>query len=198
GTNQNNTFGGDNQQPQPLAGPVISDSWATGNVTSAGANVALGGLVGYNAPLAVITTSYSTGGHVTSSFNVSPTAGCLGTGSCQTSNAGGLVGQNQGTIVGATQAPTLTTGCGAGQTCSTNTVSVGAGSTGGGLVGFNDGIILNAFATGNVTGAAGPGSGNNNFNQLTNLGGLVGTNQGVIGYSFASGSVGTLGVTGLQ
>jgi filamentous hemagglutinin family protein len=196
GTNQNGGFIDNSQPPQPLAGPTIVDSFATGNVGSAGAGVALGGLVGYNAPLAVIATSYSTGGQVTSSYSISPTDGCLATGSCQFASAGGLVGQNQGTIGGGTQVPTLATGCGAGQACATNSVMVGAGGTGGGLVGSNDGIILNAFATGNVTGAGGPSA--SGFDHATNLGGLAGSNQGVIGFSFASGNVGTAGVASLQ
>ena len=82
------------------------------------------------------------------------------------STAGGLVGQNLGTIVGATL-PALTQPCVAGQTCASVAMSVGSNGIGGGLVGSNSGTITNAFATGDVTGAAGTSG-------ITTLGGLAG------------------------
>jgi hypothetical protein len=181
---------------KPLIASITS-STASGNVSSDGVNVSLGGLVGYNAPLAVIASSFAQG-QVKSTANVSAnSADCSANGSCGSANVGGLVGQNSGTILGSQDAPSADTGCGAGQSCATGAVSVGSGGTAGGLVGFNDGIILNAFATGNVTGAAGLGN-TGNFDHPTNLGGLVGQNQGWIDSSFASGNVGTLGVAFLQ
>jgi filamentous hemagglutinin family protein len=174
----------------------IQNSYATGNVSSAGVNVGLGGLVGMNAPGATIFASYATG-NVTASANVNQTGNdCSNNGSCQNVSAGGLVGQNSGTIAAETT-PVLTQACGAGQACATGLVSVGSNGTGGGLVGFNDGIIVNAFATGNVTGAAGVNGLNGNSGN-TNLGGLAGTNQGVIFTSFARGDVGSSNVANLQ
>ena len=78
--------------------------------------------------------------------------------------AGGLVGENFGTITG-DDVPNLTQLCGAGQACAKGAVSVGADGTAGGLAAVNSGSISNAFATGNVTGAAGVGG-------TTTLGGL--------------------------
>jgi filamentous hemagglutinin family protein len=156
-------------------------------------NVSLGGLVGYNAPGALISTSYAQDVNVTSTASVMPSgSSCSMTNSCQWVWAGGLVGQNQGEIFG-NDAVSPTTPCGTGQACASGgTVSVGSGGTAGGLVGSNDGIIFFAFATTTVsTSAAGPGGTDNNFDHATVLGGLAGQNQGWIDSSFASGDVGT-------
>jgi hypothetical protein len=174
-----------------LAGPRIIDSWASGAVSSTQGGIALGGLVGYNAPLAVIWNSHATG-------NV--TSGATATGDCSPNcpfaNVGGLVGQNFGEIFG-WKLPSSDHGCTTGFSCASGVVMVGAGSTGGGLVGENQGIIRNAFATGNVIGAAGLG-GNGNFEQTTTLGGLVGSNEGVITRAFATGAVGGANVANLD
>ncbi|MGA7489014.1 MAG: GLUG motif-containing protein, partial [Xanthobacteraceae bacterium] len=182
--------------PSPAS---ILDSYATGTVSSAGINVALGGLAGFNAPGSTITSSYAAG-DVTSTAGVAAqsAADCSANNSCQNVSAGGLVGQNFGTIAGFTTAA-LNEPCTAGQTCASGTVTVGGNGTGGGLVGSNAGIIRNAFATGSVTGAAGSGSGGvDGQGGTTTLGGLAGFNQGRIELSFASGSVGTSNVANLQ
>ena len=106
------------------------------------------------------------------------------------STAGGLVGQNLGTIAGVT-VPVLTQPCVVGQTCASVAVSVGSNGIGGGLAGSNSGTITNAFATGDVTGAAGTSG-------FTTLGGLAGVNLGSVSNSFASGDVGSPNVANLQ
>ena len=182
--------------PSPAS---ILDSYATGTVSSAEINVALGGLAGFNAPGSTITSSYAAG-DVTSTAGVAAqrAADCSANNSCQNVSAGGLVGQNFGTIAGYTTAA-LNEPCADGQTCASGAVTVGGNGTGGGLVGSNAGIIRNAFATGSVTGAAGAGSGGvDGQGGTTTLGGLAGFNQGRIELSFASGSVGTSNVANLQ
>jgi hypothetical protein len=160
--------------------------------------VGLGGLVGFNSPGSTIVASYAAG-NVTSTANVDPhAADCSTSSSCQFTAAGGLVGQNFGTIgnPGATL-PSSEQGCGAGATCASGDVSVGSNGTAGGLAAFNSGIIVNTFAIGNVTG--GPGSGGvDDQGKRTTLGGLVGVNQGLIGYSFARGNVGNVLTSNLQ
>jgi filamentous hemagglutinin family protein len=174
---------------------TIENSSAAVNVSSAGVNVELGGLVGYNVPSAMITSSYATG-NVTATATVART-NCSTSGSnCQYASAGGLVGQNSGTIQGAA-VPSLTQACVAGQTCATGAVSVGSGAHGGGLVGSNDGLIFNAFATGRVTGAAGFSNFDNNGN-ATQLGGLAGNNHGLITDSHATGNVGEESISNLD
>ena len=168
---------------QPLSlPPLIDRSFATGNVMASGVNVQAGGLAGYNAPTAVITDSHATG-NVTASASV--TQGSPG----QFSQAGGLVGFNQGVIAGTTDpSPAYATGA----------VRVGSGGIGGGLVGFNDGIIANAYATGAVTGDAGVAGPAQDHDRPTTLGGLVGFNLGQIVLGSAQGNVGTPNVAFLQ
>ena len=186
----NQTIGG-TTGPQPL----IQDSWASGNVTSTGVNVGLGGLVGYNwgsyndLSSAMIKDSRATG-------NVTANAALTGTNcsfitSCDFSQLGGLVGFNQGWILGTVAANVVpgTPSQGSG-TYATGNVSVGSGGSAGGLVGQSDGIISMALATGTVTGAAGlPGSGESG--RSTTLGGFVGQNNGLIADSTATGNVGS-------
>jgi filamentous hemagglutinin family protein len=169
----------------------VTLSYAGGNVTG-GVSSTVGGLVGMNSAGAIITDSQAFG-------NVS--AG--GNGSSQFSNftnAGGLVGQNSGTIA-SSAVPVLASICaqGAAFTCAGGAVTVGSLGQAGGLIGFNNGIVTNVFATGAVTGAAGQApSDQNNFFQLTQLGGLIGTNQGTVANAFATGAVGTVGIAYLQ
>jgi filamentous hemagglutinin family protein len=180
-----------------VTGGTIENSSAAVNVSSAGVNVELGGLVGYNAPSAMITSSYATG-NVTATATIASNNGtnCSTSGSnCQNASAGGLVGQNSGTIQGAA-VPLVTFACVAGLTCAAGAVSVGSNAHGGGLVGTNDGIIANAFATGTVTGAAGLSNFSNG--PPTELGGLAGNNHGLITDSHATGNVGTLNVANLD
>ncbi len=184
----------------PISGASIANSSASVAVSSGGVNVQIGGLVGQNLPLSLITNSLATGpvsatGTVTNQNNCSD--------NCQYINAGGLVGQNFGTISGPSWATALSlatapTGCSAGSTCYDGTVTVSSQATGGGLVGYNDGIISNAFAIANVVGAAGVGTIGSNNNNQTTLGGLVGQNSGQINASFAGGTVGSLGMAALQ
>jgi filamentous hemagglutinin family protein len=176
----------------------IVNSFATGNVSSAGVSVTIGGLVGQNGPGSTITNSRATG-NVTATANVPGQdhgTDCSVAGNCQFVEAGGLVGSNFGTIFGGPVVPTANQACVAGQTCATGAVSVGPNSRGGGLAGMNDGTIVNAFATGNVTGAAGLSNLNGNDNATT-LGGLAGQNTGTIVDSHARGNVGALNVANL-
>jgi hypothetical protein len=137
----------------PGLGPgAITLSGADVALGSAGINVSLGGLVGSNSPGSTITASYATG-------NVTSTAGADQNGA---GFAGGLAGQNFGSIA---------------DSAAWGNVSVGVNGTGGGLVGFNSGVIENAFALGNVSGAPGTG-GVNSPGASTTLGGLAGVNQG--------------------
>ena len=181
----------------------IELSWASGNVSSpTGVNVMLGGLVGYNGPGSYI-YDLSASGNVTGTGTV---ASCSGNSLCQFINAGGLVGQNQGVILGS--------GEGEGNlsysyyaayegypygtsTYALGAVHVGQNGTAGGLVGWNDGVIAYAGASGRVTGAAGTG-GITSDGSTTTLGGLAGSNQGLIIWSYATGIVGNSDVNNLQ
>lgn len=161
---------------------LIENSSSAADVSSTGVNASLGGLVGVNSPGAMITTSFATG-NVTSTASVAKSGSdCAASSSCQYVAAGGLVGQNFGSITSSS---------------AWGSVSVGANSTAGGLVGFNLGIIDNAFAVGSVMGASGTG-GVNGQGGSTTLGGLVGVNQGLISDSFAIGDVGSSAAANLQ
>jgi filamentous hemagglutinin family protein len=162
----------------PCGPATITSSFATGAVSVTGASAAAGGLVGTQAKGSTITDSQAFG-------NVS--AGATGTGNDvfssnkNVSKAGGLVGFNEGSIIGTT-AVSLSSSCTAGASfsCASGAVTVGSGNNGGGLVGRNFGTITQAFATGKV-GGAGVGG--------LEVGGLVGENIGIILRSFATGSV---------
>ena len=120
----------------------IRTSHATGNVTGAGGYS--GGLVGWNENGSSITDSYATG-------NVTANGG---------GTAGGLVGNNKGTISN-----------------SYATGKVEADSAAGGLAGHNDnGEITDSYATGNVNGN-------------DEVGGLVGYHEGVISRCYVTGAV---------
>ena len=118
----------------------IRTSHATGNVTGAGGYS--GGLVGWNENGSSITDSYATG-------NVTANGG---------GTAGGLVGNNKGTISN-----------------SYATGNVNGNDEVGGLVGYHEGVINRCYATGEVTGG-------------TLVGGLVGSNGGSIENSAALNS----------
>ena len=138
-----------------FTGASITNSYATGAISSVGVNVQLGGLVGENDPGATIVNSQAYG-NVTSTANLPPqniNNNCFNV-DCHYINVGGFVGANFGTISGTawTNAPA---NCAAASTCAAGNVSVGALGSGGGFAGYNEGIITYAFATGNVTGAAG-------------------------------------------
>src|SRR5262249_25234968 len=138
---------------------------------------------------ATISDSFATG-NVTATANL-PACST----NCDFVVAGGLVGQNFGTVI-ATNVPTLLTPCAAGATCAIGDVSVGSRGIAGGLIGENEGIVTNTFERGNVTGVAGPGNSLNEVD-VTVLGGLVGINDGLITSSFATGTVGALNVNAL-
>ena len=145
---------------------AISNSYATGSVTDARYG---GGLVGYNN--GTITGSYATGN--VSGYTVGGLVGYnIGSNHDTISNsyatgsvagerhAGGLVGENDGSIFYNNYA----------------TGSVTGASDVGGLVGYNFGSIVNSYATGSVAGES-------------NVGGLVGGNYGTIEKSYARGRV---------
>jgi The GLUG motif len=84
---------------------LITGSSANVAVASDGINVSLGGLVGFNEPGSTIIASYATG-NVTSTANIDPNANdCSTNTACQFTSAGGLVGQNFGTIGDVQAAP---------------------------------------------------------------------------------------------
>ena len=113
---------------------------------------AAGGLVGSNVSGSTITNSQAFG-NVASTSTGFPE---------QDAKAGGLVGENSGTIT-STTTPEIDCGrridctIGASFSCATGNVSVGMMGSGGGLVGSNNGTIEKSFAIGNVTGDSGLG-----------------------------------------
>ena len=162
---------------------LITGSKADVTVSSAGVNVALGGLAGVNSPGSAIIGSFAIGDVIATATVAKGGPDCgSSNASCQHVSAGGLVGENFGTIA---------------FSVATGDVSVGPNGTAGGLAGFNSGIITNAFATGNVTGAPGTG-GVDGEGGSTTLGGLAGVNQGLISNSGAIGKVGGPNVANLQ
>ena len=158
----------------------ITNSHADVDVSSASINVALGGLVGFNAPGSSIFGSSASGDVIATAGVNKGGEGCSFSNSCQHISAGGLVGDNLGTVA---------------FSFATGDVFVGSNGTAGGLVGFNSGIISNSFAVGNVAGAPGGVDGEGSS---TTLGGLVGVNQGLISNSAAFGDVGGANVANLQ
>jgi filamentous hemagglutinin family protein len=135
---------------------AIANAFATGDVIGAGGNngfTTLGGLAAVNL------------GSISSSF-ASVAVGGLNVANLQ---AGGLVGNNSGTIL---------------SSVATGDVQTGDGSVAGGLVASNSvsGSITESQASGNITVAA-----------LSFAGGLVGTSAGAITDSTASGAVSSTG-----
>ncbi len=174
GANGGFNFGGQGGQ--------IIGSHASVDVSSAGINVELGGLVGFNAPGSIIFGSSASGDVIATAGVNKGGEGCSFSNSCQHVSVGGLVGDNLGTIA---------------SSFAIGDVFVGANGTAGGLVGFNTGVIANAGAGGNVTGAPGTGGADGDGGGTT-LGGLVGINQGVISNSVAIGDVGGPNVANIQ
>jgi filamentous hemagglutinin family protein len=167
--------------------PRIINSFATGNVTSDGTNVALGGLVGYNGAFngfdghngATIKNSYAWGDVTSSGANAT---------------LGGLVGANDtfgrikdshatGNVTSTANLPSAN--------CSTGDCqSVIAG----GLVGQNEGKIKSTFSfDGASSESFGLGltyaTGDVSVGQNATAGGLVGFNDGIIRRSVAIGNV---------
>ena len=169
---------------------TITNSFATGNVSVAGLDLAAGGLVGSNVPGSTITGSHATGavaasggataggfvgenhGAITTSYATGPVT--LTNSGATDAVAGGFAGTNEGTISGshATGAVTSTNG----------------DVTLGGFVGVNSNGITNSYATGNVTA---------NGATLAMLGGFAGGNAGTITQSHATGNVSTNAATAM-
>ncbi|MEA2879413.1 MAG: hypothetical protein QOF14_4609 [Hyphomicrobiales bacterium] len=164
---------------------AINSSVATGNVTGGNSSDifkagAIGGLVGLNDANGVINSSVA-GGAVSAGSK---------------SSAGGLVGSNNGTIIGGGATGDVSSldnfagglvgfnGNGATITGSIATGNVsGGGFSLGGLVGDNAGTITGSFAFGNVTSTA-PATAHEG-----DAGGFAGNNSGSISFSFATGNV---------
>jgi hypothetical protein len=207
----------DSQFVGTLAGTnagTISNVSATDVAVSMGSNANGGGLVGLNS--GTITNAFATGdltgatgtngfttlgglaavnlGSISSSF-ASVAVGGLTVANLQ---AGGLVGNNSGTILSSVATGNVQTGDGsiAGGLVASNSVSgsitgsqasgnvtVAASSFAGGLVGTSAGAITDSTASGAVS-STGANS---------NIGGLVGANVGTIADSTASGAVTSTG-----
>ncbi|BGE88059.1 MULTISPECIES: beta strand repeat-containing protein [Methylosinus] len=163
---------------------VITDSYATGNVTAYSATSIrsnFGGLVGWNSG-GLISNSYATG---------AVDVGAANSNSTDLSNVGGLVGSNGYFYFagsGASYVGTIVNSYATGNVTS-------PGSNIGGLVGINEGNISGSYASGNVTSTAATAGG------ATNIGGLVGlssvseytnytgVSSGNISDSYATGNV---------
>ena len=88
---------GNGGPPPDNLGTIVA-SYATGNVTGTGPALAIGGLVGDNSAGSAIVNSQA-GGNVTASTDASASQ------PGNFVNAGGLVGYNQGSIIGTTAPP---------------------------------------------------------------------------------------------
>ena len=149
---------------------AISDSYATGSVSSTDAGAFVGGLVGVNygaisesSATSSVSGTYFVGGLVGGSYGA--ISDSYATGSVSgTSHVGGLVGFSLGDI-----SKSYATG------------SVSGTKDVGGLVGYTEGTISNSYATGKVSGTG------------IEVGGLVGYNEGGISNSYATGSVSSTG-----
>ena len=165
---------------------TVGDSIVCSGPNCNGGQNSAGGLVGFNTPNSTIIDSQAIGAVIAGAF----------------APAGGLVGQNFGTITSTTTALALASlpSCaqGAAYSCAGGTVSVGSLGIAGGLVGSNDGTITRAFASGAVTGAAGQAAAGSDGNNQTQLGGLAGINNGTITFAFATGPVGSAAVAYLE
>lgn len=172
---------------------TISDSYATGNVSSSVGNV--GGLVGIN--WGTVTNSYATGtangttyvGGLIGNNSIGSIVGSYATGAVSGSDyVGGLAGGNSNSITNshATGAVTATgslvgglvgyNGSGAiSNSHATGAVTAG-GSYVGGLIGFGYGTVTNSYATGAVSGGA-------------RVGGLIGYSGVAVSNSYATGTV---------
>ncbi|WP_258001200.1 YDG domain-containing protein [Janthinobacterium sp. ROICE36] len=199
-------------------GGTINNAYVgSGTLTSPGI-VSLGGLVGknsgtisnsYNNATLLVTTNIGSalgglvgkavaGSNISNSYN-------SGTVTANKYNAGGLVGNNLGSITNSFNTGAVTAGLGAGGITSVNGSGSATGfiansyNTGaivgigqvGGVVGNNflKGDVSNSYSTGSVTAAATTGSN-------LRYGGLVGENRGTISNSYATGAVSGTGDVG--
>lgn len=133
-------------------GSITTGCYATGTVTTVSAlgGSYIGGLVGYAGSTSSISNCHASGN--------------IGTDGVNSTQVGGLIGQNDGSV----------------ETSYATTGNVKGANQIGGLVGYlgSSGTITKCYATGNVTG----------FTD-TFVGGLVGSNYGTISKSYATGSV---------
>jgi len=156
---------------------VIQNCSVSGSVSS---DYATGGVVGTNWYTGIVQSCYTSG-------SVSASSGVVG-------NAGGVAGENYGTI----------RYCYASGSVSGS--SIFEGSNVGGVVGMNnDGTVQNCYATANVTsdfyagGVAGNGSVQNcyatgNVSGAIHAGGVTGTSEGIVQNCYATGSVISTGI----
>jgi filamentous hemagglutinin family protein len=138
---------------------IVDESHESGDITGGAHNI--GGLVGLNFPGAKIENSYATG---SVSASLDTVAGM------DSDYIGGLVGENQGTILR-----------------SYATGAVSGNDVVGGLVGVNDSgaVITKSYATGTATATANPAVAGDG----TVVGGLVGSAWGTLSYVYATGNV---------
>ena len=181
---------------------VANVKLANGNVT--GLNY-IGELIGFSS------------GTIENAGVAGTAAGSHQSGGFTSSDTGGLIGHNDGTIVGSSAATTITSGEGVGGIVGTNNGTIlrsyasgtvsGAQDGVGGLVGGSNGTVSQSYATGNVTGdvySTGGLVGGNNTSAIIvesyatgnvsgpfwyNSGGLVGQNSGAITSSYSTGVV---------
>ena len=136
----------------------VSNSYATGSVTTSGSVSSVGGLVGWNS--GSISNSYATTSVSGSSSNVGGLVGNNSNGSISNSYAtGSVIGSSitVGGLVGWNDRGSLRNSYATG-----SVTASGPSSLVGGLVGQNAGNLSNSYATGSVTGSS------------TTVGGLVG------------------------
>ena len=144
---------------------TIRACYATGNVTTGGANTVAGVLVGQSSSSGTIMACYATGNVSGSNvgglmgINYGTISGCYATGNASgVGNIGGLVGQNDGGSISA---------------CYATGNASGVGNIGGLVGGNRNGATIRAcYATGDATTAGGY------------VGGLVGLNNGDLTYSY--------------
>jgi filamentous hemagglutinin family protein len=128
---------------------VVSNSFATGNVTGSTTGSGVGGLIGTSSSTDISNSHAS--GNVSGNLTVGGLAGA-NTGTITNSSASGNVtgsGNNIGGLVG-TNVGSIT-----GSSASGNVNGTGGASSTGGLVGSNAGSITNSFFTGQVRGPSG-------------------------------------------
>ncbi|MGZ2744790.1 two-partner secretion domain-containing protein [Burkholderia stagnalis] len=138
---------------------TLADNDASGDV-SAGNNASVGGFAGTNAASGVLNVAAATG-------NVQGK---------DSSNVGGLVGDNLGEVFGSSASGTVSGGCQA---------------TLGGLVGLNAGLVENSTASGRVNNSTSSSS-----RQV--YGGLVGVNRGTFRWSYAVGAAAQQQLAGIN
>ncbi|WP_431822264.1 filamentous hemagglutinin N-terminal domain-containing protein [Burkholderia sp. F1] len=156
------TTGGNNSKTGGFVGynsSILADNDASGDV-SAGNYASVGGFAGTNAASGVLDVAAATG-------NVQGR---------DSSNVGGLVGDNLGEVFGSSASGTVSGGCYA---------------TLGGLVGLNAGLVENSAASGRVNNSTSA-----SWRQV--YGGLVGVNRGTFRWSYAVGAAAQQQLAGIN